>query len=179
MSLSMNAIPEDFSDDPIPMFTNAPRTFVCEHRGRTPKKSHKSSSPSADKRTAEIQVTGLSLSRYQNMGINSDSFIPSPIFPPMEMDSGGSISNLENLVNATKALKSDVYIFNESFALKKRGWDQLKMECISVLNELNICDTHEPVDRDWTISQRLNSETVRLGIEFLQEQEPEFLIVRS
>ncbi len=177
MSLSLNAIPEDFSDEPIHIFTNAPRTFVCEHRGRTPKKSHKSSSPSPDKKIQDNHAIGLSLSKYLGMEIISDNYIPSPIFQPVEKGPVNSQSTLENLGNAIQILKSDVSVFNEALSLKKRGWDQLKMECLSVLNELNIRDKWESTPRDWTIPERSNSETVRLSIEFLQQQEPALITV--
>jgi hypothetical protein len=172
MSLSLNAISEDFSDDPVPIFTNAPRTFVCEHRGRTPKKSHKASSPSPEKRTHDNHTMGLSLLKYQGMGLNSGNDISPPIFEPMEKDSKNVQTALENLGNAAIILKSDIKSFNEALSLKKRGWDQLKLECLSVLNELNICDKCEPIQVDWTIPQQVqvNSETVRLAIDFLQNE---------
>jgi hypothetical protein len=115
--------------------------------------------------------------KYQGMELNSDNYIPSPIFQPIEKEPRISQPTLENLGNEVQILKSDIGVFNEAIVIKKRGWDQLKLECLSVLNELNICDKWEPVQMEWTIPQRANSETVRLGIEFLQQHEPGLITI--
>jgi hypothetical protein len=160
ISLSLNTITEDDgADGSNVMFTNAARTFVCETRGKTPKKSHKGSSPIAERKEHEI---ALSLARYE--GLKPEDGLGQPKFDDAETKESHSDHTLEDLAAQSKSLMSDVDQFSSGLRVKDTEWNLLHQECLCALKSFE----NSELKADTSINLGNSQDVVRLATEFLQ-----------
>ena len=158
ISLNLNTISEEDGDSITFMFTNAPRTFVCEHRGKTPKKSHKGSSPIAERKPKEQPELALSLSRYE--GLKAEDVLEQPDITGH--GTPGLSPFLEELSSQSKTLQSDVARFDSDLQRKQQEWDLLRRECLSFMKDVNVCDFND------SLRFEQDQDVVKKSLSFLQ-----------
>ena len=172
VSVTLNTIAEDDSEGPFQMFTNAPRTFVCETRGRTPKKSHKNSPVANRKRLLEEGEIALSLTQYE--GFRSENGLGESEHVA-DQGSSSLCMFLDNIAEQSKSLHCDVQNFESFVHSNHEDWKQLRQECLVVLEELNVAYNNSACDASYTESE----EAFRLGIQFIKELEWSMLLNSS